>query len=425
MLGLFTFMQPWNDFFWPFIVADPDNPTVQVALSHAVQRLLHRLVAGHGGHPVATLPLLVVFVLFGRQLVGGIMEGRSRDDHAGRPISDPCAQRLPGRLRLGRGHRGVPDRGRGRRGRPRPLDLGHLLPHARARSSTATPATSPSTTTTATRDDVALMADLGPDAYRFSVVWPRVQPTGAGPANQAGLDFYRRLSTSCSSTASTPWVTLYHWDLPQALEDAGGWPDRDTAYRFADYAASCTTRSATGSALDHAQRAVVLGVPRLRVGRARAGPHRRRPPRCAAAHHLLLGHGLAVQAMRAADAGRAGRHHAQPVRGRGAARRPGGRRRGPAHRRPAEPAFLDPVLRGALPGRRARGPRAARPARATSQDGDLEVDRDPDRLARRQLLQPATSSRADRAPHGRLDRPGGSRSRGSAGTCVRRRRACR
>ncbi|CAM5670237.1 6-phospho-beta-galactosidase [Streptomyces alboniger] len=86
------------------------------------------------------------------------------------------------------------------------------------------------------RDDVALMAELGLGAYRFSVSWPRVQPTGRGPAVQRGLDFYRRLVDELLAHGIKPAVTLYHWDLPQELEDAGGWPERDTAYRFAEYA---------------------------------------------------------------------------------------------------------------------------------------------------------------------------------------------
>src|SRR5690606_32222479 len=84
--------------------------------------------------------------------------------------------------------------------------------------------------------DVALMAELGLQAYRFSVAWPRVQPDGRGPVNQAGLDVYRELVDRLLAAGIEPILTLYHWDLPQALEDDGGWPARDTALRFADYA---------------------------------------------------------------------------------------------------------------------------------------------------------------------------------------------
>ena len=86
------------------------------------------------------------------------------------------------------------------------------------------------------REDVALMRALNLNSYRFSISWPRVQPTGAGQANSKGLEFYSRLVDGLLEAKIRPMVTLYHWDLPQALEDAGGWPNRDTAARFADYA---------------------------------------------------------------------------------------------------------------------------------------------------------------------------------------------
>src|SRR6266536_3364519 len=86
------------------------------------------------------------------------------------------------------------------------------------------------------REDVQLMAELGLRAYRFSVAWPRVQPQGRGPANAAGLAFYDRLVDELLGAGISPVLTLYHWDLPQELEDAGGWTERDTSYRFAEYA---------------------------------------------------------------------------------------------------------------------------------------------------------------------------------------------
>src|ERR671911_29109 len=85
-------------------------------------------------------------------------------------------------------------------------------------------------------DDVALIAELGLPAYRFSVAWPRVQPDGGGAVSSSALDFYRALVDELLAHGVEPVVTLYHWDLPQAIEDAGGWPMRDTAGRFADYA---------------------------------------------------------------------------------------------------------------------------------------------------------------------------------------------
>jgi beta-glucosidase len=86
------------------------------------------------------------------------------------------------------------------------------------------------------REDVGLIQSLHLNSYRFSISWPRIQPTGSGAPNQRGLDFYRRLVDLLSERHIRPFPTLYHWDLPQALEESGGWPNRDTANRFAEYA---------------------------------------------------------------------------------------------------------------------------------------------------------------------------------------------
>ncbi len=154
-------------------------------------------------------------------------------------------------------------------------------------------------------EDVALLAALGVRAYRFSVSWPRVQPDGRGPANQRGLDFYRRLVDALAAHGIEPVVTLYHWDLPQALQDDGGWATRETATRFADYAA--TVAAALGDRVQHWS---TLNEPWCSafLGYA-AGTH---APGIAdpaqafrAAHHLLLGHGLATHAVRAATLSRA------------------------------------------------------------------------------------------------------------------------
>jgi beta-glucosidase len=147
-------------------------------------------------------------------------------------------------------------------------------------------------------DDVALMADLGLGAYRFSVAWPRVIPTGTGAVNRAGLDFYDRLVDSLLAAGIRPFVTLYHWDLPQALEDRGGWPVRATAEAFAEYAA--VVARALG---DRVAAIATLNEPYVSSHHGyRVGVHapgRREPAAAlAAAHHLLVGHGLAVQAIR-------------------------------------------------------------------------------------------------------------------------------
>jgi beta-glucosidase len=153
------------------------------------------------------------------------------------------------------------------------------------------------------RDDVNLMSELGLGAYRFSVAWPRVQPTGRGPANQAGLDFYRRLVDELLAYGIEPWLTLYHWDLPQALEDDGGWPERDTAMRFADYAT--LVHDALGDRVRHW---ITLNEPWcssfLGYGSGAHAPGRQDGLAAVrAAHHLMLGHGRAVQALREADPG--------------------------------------------------------------------------------------------------------------------------
>jgi beta-glucosidase len=150
------------------------------------------------------------------------------------------------------------------------------------------------------REDVAIMADLGLDAYRFSVSWPRVIPAGTGAVNEAGLDFYERLVDALLEDGIAPHLTLYHWDLPQALEDAGGWPVRATALAFADFAAVVAGR--LGDRVGHI---ATLNEPYIVADHGyRTGAHapgRVEPAAAtAAAHHLLVAHGLGTQAIRAA-----------------------------------------------------------------------------------------------------------------------------
>jgi beta-glucosidase len=149
-------------------------------------------------------------------------------------------------------------------------------------------------------EDVDLIRSLGVDTYRFSVAWPRVQPGGRGPVNHAGLAFYDRLVDELLGKGIDPWVTLYHWDLPQELEDEGGWPVRDTAYRFADYAMlvfdQLSDRVQTWTTLNEPWCSAMLGYA---YGLQAPGRHDL-PAAISAVHHLLLGHGLATQRMRAA-----------------------------------------------------------------------------------------------------------------------------
>ena len=148
-------------------------------------------------------------------------------------------------------------------------------------------------------DDVGLMAELGLASYRYSIAWPRIQPDGTGPVNLRGLDFYDRLTDELLSRNIDPVVTLYHWDLPQALEDRGGWAARETAEAFAEYArivyARLGDRIGTWTTLNEPWCSAYLGY-----ASGRHAPGRQDPAAAfAAVHHLLLGHGLAAAALRA------------------------------------------------------------------------------------------------------------------------------
>lgn len=152
------------------------------------------------------------------------------------------------------------------------------------------------------REDVALMAELGVDAYRFSVSWPRVLPAGWGEVNRAGLDFYDRLVDELCAAGIAPAVTLFHWDTPQVVEDAGGWLARETAFRFADYASLVGERLADRVRLwMPLNEPMVLTLFGYAVG-AHAPGWQLMFEALPVAHHQLLGHGLAVQALRAAGA---------------------------------------------------------------------------------------------------------------------------
>ncbi|MFI7634282.1 GH1 family beta-glucosidase [Nonomuraea sp. NPDC049400] len=155
-------------------------------------------------------------------------------------------------------------------------------------------------------EDVRLMKDLGMAAYRFSVSWPRVFPEGSGKVNEAGLDFYDRLVDELLAAGIKPYATLYHWDLPQALEKLGGWPSRDTAHHFADYASAVHDRLGdrvdTWFTLNEPWVAAFLGY-----GSGVHAPGRKSAAEAfRSAHHMLLAHGLATRALRSAGATRVG-----------------------------------------------------------------------------------------------------------------------
>ena len=151
--------------------------------------------------------------------------------------------------------------------------------------------------------DLDLMAELGLEAYRFSIAWPRIQPAGSGPVNRAGLDFYSRLVDGLLERGIRPVATLYHWDLPQTLEDAGGWTARGTADAFERYAevmgAALGDRVHTWTTLNEPWCSAYLGY-----GQGGHAPGRHEPAAAlAAVHHLNLAHGRAVQALRATSTG--------------------------------------------------------------------------------------------------------------------------
>ncbi|WP_244367843.1 GH1 family beta-glucosidase [Micromonospora echinofusca] len=147
--------------------------------------------------------------------------------------------------------------------------------------------------------DLDLMRDLGLRSYRFSISWPRIQADGRGAPNQRGLDFYRRLVDGLHDRGIAPMATLYHWDLPQALQDAGGWENRDTAHRFAEYADAVFnalgTAVPTWLTVNEPKTVVQNGY---LIGHHAPG-HQDPDAAYLVAHHLMLAHGLAVQALRA------------------------------------------------------------------------------------------------------------------------------
>jgi len=196
--------------------------------------------------------------------------------------------------------------------------------------------------------DVALMSELGLGSYRFSIAWPRVRP-GGGPVNPAGLAFYDRLVDELLARDIRPWVTLYHWDLPQRLEDAGGWTVRDTAHRFVDHALACYDalgdRVGTWTTLNEPWCSAFLGY----TSGQHAPGRQEGDVGLRAAHHLLLAHGMAVQELRERGAEQLGitlnLTVADPFDPDDRHDRDAARRIDALHNR----VFLDPLFRGEYP----------------------------------------------------------------------------
>jgi len=224
-------------------------------------------------------------------------------------------------------------------------------------------------------EDLDLIADLGLSGYRFSIAWPRIQPNGSGKPNQKGLDFYKRLVDGLAERGIRPLPTLFHWDLPQALQDKGGWENRDTAARFAEYA------EIVFDALDVADW-VTINEPKTVVDCGyRYGIHapgiKDDARAFVACHHLLLAHGLAARVL----------HERHP-----------GRRIGPAlNLHPVYPAddspeaaaavrhrdglenrlYLDPILKGGYPEDTLEWISARSPMPDHILDGDLAIIAEP------------------------------------------------
>ncbi|RAG87171.1 beta-glucosidase [Streptacidiphilus pinicola] len=224
-------------------------------------------------------------------------------------------------------------------------------------------------------EDVALMRRLGLDAYRFSISWPRVLPAGAGRVEPRGLDFYDRLVDALLDAGIEPTPTLFHWDLPQALEDEGGWMVRDTAYRFGEYAAVVAERLG-----DRVRRWITLNEPFVHMSFGYGfGVHA--PGRALmldalpVAHHQLLGHGLAVAALRAGarpDAQVLIANNCSPVRLRADAASAADRLAADAYDALHNRLFNDPLLLGRYPDLSAYG--LADPSwGGVVQDDDLKV----------------------------------------------------
>jgi beta-glucosidase len=219
--------------------------------------------------------------------------------------------------------------------------------------------------------DLDILSELGLGAYRFSIAWPRVLPGGGRTVNQKGLDFYRRVFDSLSARGIAPMVTLYHWDLPQELEDAGGWRNRDTAYRFAELASIIADAFAGDAAFW-----VTLNEPWCSAfvghleGRHAPGLESL-PATLQAAHHLLLGHGLAQQALRGTVSGEIGvtlnLSDVHPATDSEADLRAASRIDGSENR-----WFLDPIFKGTYPADMEQW-YSEHGAQAPVQDGDLDL----------------------------------------------------
>lgn len=149
------------------------------------------------------------------------------------------------------------------------------------------------------QEDIDLMKRIGFNAYRLSIAWPRILPDGTGAVNPKGIDHYRKVFDALHEAGITPFVTLYHWDLPQALQSKGGWTNRETAYAFQRYAEVCF--KAFGDQVEHwvtVNEPMCASIVSYWQGRHAPGRFHDMEGTCRAIHHLNLAHGLAVKSFR-------------------------------------------------------------------------------------------------------------------------------
>ena len=227
VLAMLTFLTAWNDFFWPIIALSSQNPTIQVAFQSLATGYAPQQSIVMAGTLYGTIPVLIAFALprkahrrrsnarssqgmttrlefpegfaWGAGTAAFQIEGAAAEDGRTPSIWDTFC-RTPGKVNGG--------------------DTGDIACDHYHRM----------------KQDLDLMTTLGLPAYRFSVSWSRVLPDGSGEVNETGLDFYQRLVDGLLERNITPMLTLYHWDLPQVLEDRGGWLNRETADHFAELA---------------------------------------------------------------------------------------------------------------------------------------------------------------------------------------------
>ena len=215
-------------------------------------------------------------------------------------------------------------------------------------------------------EDLDQLQGLGLAAFRFSISWPRVRPSGSGAVNRRGIDFYRSLVDRLLARKIEPAITLYHWDLPQSLEDEGGWANRDTAQYFAEYAQ--IVAEAIGDSAGCGSRSTSLRSSRTRAtGSGCTRPATRRDARRRGDAPLLLGHGLALARLRSAARGAVGiALDMHPIRTVGS----GAEEAAAIAEAEQNRIFLDPVIHGRYP---AKAREHLLPPPSLIRDGDMEL----------------------------------------------------